>query len=265
MFRAFKVYFTHIDTPMSPSRIPGIDYSLNPYIGCIHGCLYCYARLYTRDKWISWNWGRVVVVKSNIVESLRRNIEKYRRGIVGVGTITDPYQPVEAVYRLTRRCIELLFEKDFYVSIQTKNPLVLRDLDLFIPNTNRVDIGFTITTLDHEISSSIEPNTPPPVARVNALMKLSNIGVKTWVFYGPVIPGLNDDDETIESIVNTARDTSSTLYYDPLRVRSFMLRREHPLYEYATRVDGKWWRSVVERVLKLCSINNVSCRPGFID
>jgi len=184
-------------------------------------------------------------------------------GIVGIGTITDPYQPIEAIYRLTRRSIELLLKKNFATSIQTKNPLVLRDLDLFKTHREQVDVGLTITSLNEDIRRFIEPKTPPYNARVEALRKLSLHGVKTWIFYGPVIPGLNDDEETIIQIVELARETKSTLYYDPIHVKPFLLNPNHQLYNYITGKTRDWWIRVSKKILDYCIEHHVHCKPGF--
>lgn len=263
LFRSLRVYYAQVKTALSKSGLPDLDYALNPYLGCGHGCIYCYARLYTRDERASRNWGSVVVVKVNLPTVLMKEVKVLERGVVGVGTITDAYQPVEAYFKLTRRSIEILLEHGFSVSIQTKNPLVLRDLDLLLKHNDKVDVGFTITSLNREISSFIEPKAPSPQARADALRKLSSHGLKTWVFYGPVIPGLNDDAETAEQIVELAAETGSKLYYDPVHVKPFMKNPLHPLYDRANKVTPEWRRRVESMILKLCSEYNLTCKPGF--
>lgn len=263
MFRGVRVYYTIVDTALSKSGLPGLDYALNPYLGCSHGCIYCYARMYTRDKRASSNWGRVVVVKKNLVDVLREEVARYKPGTVGVGTITDPYQPVEAIYGLTRRSIETLVAKGFQVSIQTKNPLVLRDLELLAEHRSLVDVGFTITTLEWRKASLIEPSAPPPRARALALRKLAGKGVKTWVFYGPIIPGFNDGDEEIEVITSLAAETGSALYYDPLHVKPFMKSPLYPLSANTSMVRRDWWRRVEKRIRETCREKRVVCKGGF--
>lgn len=262
-FRGLTVYHVNVKTALSRSGLPDLDYALNPYIGCGHGCIYCYARLYTNDPRARERWGRVVIVKDNIARVLSREIRRLSPGVVGVGTITDAYQPVEAVFKITRSCLEILVEKEFRVSIQTKNPLVIRDLDILARHRDKVDVGFTITTLNSTIARFIEPLAPPPQSRANALKRLREEGLKTWVFYGPIIPGVNDDSDTAESIARLALETGSTLYYDPLRIKPFMNSPVHPLHCYVNRVSHSWWSSVENTVLKLCNEYGITCKLGF--
>ncbi|MEM2740158.1 MAG: radical SAM protein, partial [Candidatus Bathyarchaeia archaeon] len=166
---------------LTASRIPDIDYALNPYVGCEHGCIYCYGRAMLRSRVEALSWGRFVKVKRNIHRVLAREVESGRfSGVVGVGTVTDPYQPLESRYMLTRRCIEVLSRVEkLHISIQTKSDLIVRDLDLMKPSV--FDVGATITTMDEDIAKLIEPKAPPPSRRVSALEAISNLGIDTWI------------------------------------------------------------------------------------
>ncbi len=253
---------TRVKQALSKTGLPDLDYALNPYIGCSHGCIYCYAREYTRDTRIAENWGRIVVVKENLIEVLDKETRKIRRGVVGLATITDPYQPVEAVYEITRRALEILLERGFHVSIQTKSTLVLRDLDILEKYKNRVDVGFTITTLDNSKARRIEPSSSPPTARAEALRKISSRGIETWVFMGPIIPGLTDNIGDIEEIVLLASETRSVLYYDKLRIKPFM-QKTGSLSMLASKTGKYSWQSIYKLVNDLCRRHNVVCKPGF--
>lgn len=261
--RSIRVKHVYVSTALSRSGLPDIDFALNPYLGCSHGCIYCYARLYTRDREVAENWGSIVGIKMNLPLVLMREVRGSKPGVVGVGTITDSYQPTEAIYGVTKRCLEILLKRGFNVSIQTKNPLVLRDITLLASRRELVDVGFTITSLNESVRRLLEPKAPPYKARVHALDKLRSVGVKTWVFYGPVVPGINDDEESVRDVVEVAAFTSSTLYYDPLHVKSFMLNEHHPLYGSASKVNSAWWRSIVEKILYYCKKYGVTCKPGF--
>jgi len=259
-----EIRFTRIREALSKSGLPDLDYALNPYMGCWHSCIYCYARLYTRMRDVAEHWGEIIVVKENIIEVLEREVRQKPPGIVGVGTITDAYQPVEALYELTRYSIRTLLNHGFHVSIQTKNPLVLRDLKILVEHKDKVDVGFTITTLDNSIARTIEPRAPPPTARAKALEKISSTGIETWVFYGPIIPGVNDDDETIISLIELAKQTNSIFYYDKLRVKKFMEDPNHPLYAIAGRAKNYPWRKLYRRIEETCRKHRVKCRPGMV-
>jgi len=265
VLRGVKVVEVRVEQALSRSGLPDIDYALNPYMGCSHACIYCYARLYTRHSEASREWGRVVVVKKNIVDVLSREVKLYKRGVVGVSTITDPYQPVEAIYGLTRKSIALLLESGFHVSIQTKNTLILRDLDMLAKHRDRVDVGFTITTPIKEVARVIEPHSPPPAARAQALKAISSMGIDTWIFYGPVIPELNDDRETVDWILEIARETRSRVLVDRLHIKPFMKSSDNVLSNLIAKATSKWWKSFTEFFMKKCNEMRVECIPGFAE
>ena len=249
---------------LSRSGLSDLDYALNPYIGCEHGCLYCYARSYTRYRIVAENWGEIVYFKENVCSLVEREARRLRPGIVGVSTITDPYQPLEERKALTRKCIQILLAHDFKVSIQTKSPLVLRDLDLLSRDRSKIDVGFTIITVDDEKASIVEPGAPPPSSRVEALRLLSDHGLKTWVFLGPVIPGFNDDEDSIRRVVDVAADTGSVLYYDFLRVKPGLQALEKVLPDALHRSRSIAWRRLVEKtIIKECEKRGVECESEY--
>jgi DNA repair photolyase len=260
--------FIHASTALSKSGLPDLDYALNPYIGCYHKCSYCYARSYCRFEEPRTRWGDVIYVKKNVVELLRAEVRRVRPGSVGLSTTTDPYQPIEALTKLTRASLEVLLRAGFKVVIQTKSPLVLRDLDILTQHSDLVEVGFTITSVDNSALRGIEVRAPPPTARVGALARVSESGIKTWVFFGPIIPGLNDDSSTIEGVVEVARETNSTLYYDWLRYKEeisnfFKTLGLSPEKYVRGRDFTSWRRSVEERLQKICRERNVTCIPAF--
>ncbi|MEM4514118.1 MAG: radical SAM protein [Ignisphaera sp.] len=259
----FKIMEVEVKHALSKSGLPDIDYALNPYIGCAHGCLYCYAKAYTRSKDVVDNWGRLVVIKKNIIDVLRKEVKGNKRGVVGIGTITDPYQPVEAIYKLARRCIEILAENNFRISIQTKSSLILRDLDLLRTYRKLIDVGITITSTSN--SSTImkfEPYSSPPQARIETLRKLAKEGIKTWVFYGPIIPGFNDNIEELAKILRIAKDTNSDVYIDRFRAKKFMWS-DYLLRDIARKSIEYDWSELFKIASKLCNSIGVICKYGF--
>ena len=257
------VYKTRIKQALTPSGLPDLDYALNPYVGCLHSCIYCYAREYTREKLVSEKWGQVVLVKENLIETLKRDTLRAKPGTVGLSTITDPYQPVESEYRLSRRSLEVLLSRGFKVSIQTKSGLVTRDLDILERWRGSVDVGFTITTLDSSTAKVIEPNSPPPRERAKALELISSRGIETWVFLGPILPGITDSIENIESIVELASSTRSTLYIDMLRVKPFMFKARGLQRELALKARGYKWKELFSTIKALCKKHGVVCKEAF--
>ena len=170
-------------------------YTVNLYKGCTHGCVYCYAPSLTHDE---RRWGTYVDVKVNAPLVLERELRGLEKEEVFLSSASDPYQPVEARYRLTRRCLEVLHRRRFPVSILTRSPLVLRDLDL-LKKLDRIRVGMSITTVPVR---EFEPGVPPLQRRMDTLRKLRDAGLLTWVSLAPVIPGavLLDLDRLFEDL-----------------------------------------------------------------
>lgn len=171
------------------SRVPGIDYSLNPYIGCAHGCRYCYVAGMPHIRARGEPWGEFVEAKLNAPEVLKREIEGSSPGRVGLGVSTDPYQPVEHSLRLTQRILEAFIRSGrggFELQVLTKSALVLRDVDLL--GELGAEVGLTVTTDSEEIRRIFEPRAPAIPLRVRALRELKKSGLRTFAFVGPMLP-----------------------------------------------------------------------------
>jgi DNA repair photolyase len=172
---------------LSPTGIPGSRWCLNPYLGCAHACRYCYADFMRRYSGHVESWGSFVDVKVDAPALLLRQLRKAERGRVFLSSVTDPYQPLEARYRLARRCLEILRQARFPTGVLTKSPLVLRDLDLF-REFEGLGVGITIGTDDERCRRLLEPGAPPLEARLEAVRKLVAAGVDAWVFVAPLLP-----------------------------------------------------------------------------
>ncbi len=172
---------------------PGGGFAINPYTGCSHNCLYCYARFMRRFSGHDEKWGTFVDAKINIAEVLAKQLKsgKYDNGPIYIGTVTDPYQEAEKKYELTRNVLKLLAERNIPVSILTKSDLVLRDLDL-LKKFKHVDINFTVNTFDEKWKKLVEPDSPSIAARLNAIKKLHESNISTMVMIGPYWPFFTD-------------------------------------------------------------------------
>ena len=171
------------------NRSKVFDYCLNPYTGCQINCAYCYARLFMRRySGHTEAWGEFVDVKVNAPEVLRKQLGRAKRGTVWISSVCDPYQPLEAKYALTRRCLEELVKKQFPVNIQTKSKLVLRDLDL-LKAIETVEVGFTVTTDDERVARLFERHASSVKERLAALERIHDAGIGTFAFIGPILPG----------------------------------------------------------------------------
>jgi len=194
------------------------DYSLNCYTGCTHGCVYCYARYMQRFHPHPEPWGGFVDVKVNAVEVLQRQVGRMAPGAVFVSSACDAWQPMERDRRLTRACVALLLEYGFRVNALTKSALVLRDLDVFAGANGR--IGVTVTCLDEGLRRLWEPNASPVEERFRVLAEARDAGVETAVMFGPLLPFLSDDQDTLEAMFARAAELDvSVIWTDALNPR----------------------------------------------
>jgi DNA repair photolyase len=167
------------------------DYVVNPYVGCQHACSYCYARFMKRFTGHREPWGEFVDAKINAPEVLAKEVLRKPRGTVWLSGVCDPYQPLEGKYRLTRACLGILVESGWPVVIQTRSPLVLRDLDL-LKRGATLEAGFSIGTSDDEVRKAFEPLAPPIEERLRALGELRRGGVRTYAMIAPILPGAEE-------------------------------------------------------------------------
>ena len=164
------------------------DYVINPYVGCQHACSYCYARFMKRFTGHKEPWGEFVDVKINAPDLLQAEIARKKPGRIWISGVCDPYQPLEARYELTRRCIGILAQCDWPVIVQTRSPLVLRDMDL-LKQGRDFEVGLSITTADDGIRKLFEPKAPTIRDRVRALDELHKAGIRTYAMIAPMLPG----------------------------------------------------------------------------
>jgi len=213
-------------TALSKSQLES-DYALNPYRGCSHGCKYCYSPCVLREE---RHWGEFLDVKRNIPNVLSKELKNKKRGMVRIGSVTDPYQEAEEKYELTRRCLEPLSRRDFPVLIQTKSGLVKRDVDLL--KKMDCDVGFTITTLDENFRKRFEPNAPSISERLSAIKELKEENLDLWVFIGPLFPYLNDDKEDLLRLKDTLDSLGvEEIYLDKLNMRDRVWKNIKPMLE----------------------------------
>ena len=173
------------------SRSKVLDYVVNPYIGCQHGCTYCYARFMKRFTGHKEPWGEFVDVKISCPGLLQRQIDKTPPGRVWVSGVCDPYQPLERNYELTRKCLEILVRHGWPITVQTKSPLVVRDVDLFRRGDN-IEVGLSVTTADDGVRRLFEPCAPSIRERIEALEELHLAGIRTYAMIAPMLPGAEE-------------------------------------------------------------------------
>ena len=210
------------------------DYSFNAYTGCSHACVYCYARYMVRFHPHAEPWGRFVDVKVNAPDALARQLRKAKPGSVFTCSACDGWQPLEKEYRLTRRCCEMLLGAGFHLDVLTKSELVLRDLDVF--RGRDVSLGVTITTPDEAAAGRWEPRASSVAARVRVLREAKVAGMGTTVMFGPLLPGVSDDAESLGRLFALAAEAGvDHVWTDALNARPLVwpaiqqfLRRDNP-------------------------------------
>jgi DNA repair photolyase len=226
------------------NRVKGMafSWSLNPYTGCVHRCTFCYVRAFElrADRPADDRYGRSIRVKVNVAEVLARELARpsWHGEQIAIGAATDPYQPAEGRYRLTRACIEVLTQARSPFGIITRGPLVVRDVDVLKEASRRADVSvmFSVPTLDPAVWRTTEPGTAPPQQRLRALSKLVDAGIKASVGMAPILPGLSDRPEQLAEVVKAVRAAGATsvwanlLYLKPGTKEHFLeaLARDWP-------------------------------------
>jgi DNA repair photolyase len=261
---------------LSPSKIHGFSYSLNPYTGCQHGCIYCYARFMCKyrkgnvDK--KEEWGTFVDVKVNIPDVLNREIGNKQTGRIMFCSVTDGYQQIEKKYELSRKCMEIFSRYNFPVSILTKSCLVERDMDM-ISRMKGIEVGMTITFSDDRDRRIFEPDASPTEDRLKTLKKFSETGISTYAFFGPFIPGASDKE--LQDFVRKIADTGiSSMLLDRFGIKygnwepmQDVLRKNYPEVFAKHRElflkQSDYYRELKIRMQELCKANGLKLEVIF--
>jgi DNA repair photolyase len=199
------------------NRVKGMPFkwSLNPYTGCAHRCTFCYVRAFEKraDRPSDGRYGTSIRVKENVAEVLRCELARpsWKREEIAIGAATDPYQPAEGRFRLTRACLEVLAGAANPFGLITRGPMIVRDLDVLAEAARRAEVSvtFSIPTVDREVWRRTEPGTAPPQQRLRALEQLVGAGIKASVGMAPILPGLSDRPEQLSEVVRAARDAGA--------------------------------------------------------
>jgi DNA repair photolyase len=214
--------YLEISCKSAVHRVQGMPYlkwSLNPYGGCVHKCRFCFAVQYrvVADQGTQQDFGTRLFVKTNFLEVLSRELQRpaLQGEHVTLGTATDPYQPVEGRYKLTRGALALLGDHANPVSLLTKSPMIVRDVDLLadLARVASAEVFFSITTVDLDLWRSVEPGTANPFQRLRAMRTLREAGVPAGVLMAPVLPGLTDSAASIEAVAAAARDHNAAYFH----------------------------------------------------
>lgn len=254
---------------ITKSNLPDSDYVVNPYVGCMHSCIYCYASFMKRFTGHDELWGKFVDVKINTAELVPEKTLKYKGKSIFLSSVTDPYLSFERKYKLTRRILEKLIPLEPNLGIQTKSDLIVRDIDL-LKQFKNCEAGLTITATDDYIRKQVEPFTASIPNRINALKELKKAGIKTYVFIGPIFPFLTDWKE----IIKQTRDYADFYMFENLNVKGniwnnvkIWLKQKHPelikKYEEIYFSKNNYWDDVENEIKEFCNKNNIDCRIYF--
>lgn len=248
------------------SGLPGADYVINPYNGCLFGCMYCYAAQIARWKHPNEVWGTYLDVKTNAPELLKKELTSLEKrlktknfGSIFFSSVTDPYVGLEVKYQLTRKCLEVLadFGYEGNVSIQTKSPLVTKDIDV-LKRLKDIAVGFTVTTLDDKVSRFLEVMAPPVSARIQALKKLHEAGIPTYAFIGPILPHFVNSEEKINELLDKLQEVGvKEVWFEhinlspKIKARLFdFLKKESPeLIPEFENADTEEYRERLEKII----------------
>jgi DNA repair photolyase len=203
-------------TALNPVKGMGFKWSLNPYMGCVHRCTFCYVRHFEHrsDRPSDDRYGTSIRVKTNVAEVLRKELARpsWQHEHVAIGAATDPYQPAEGRYKLTRSCLEVLRGASNPFSIITRGPMIVRDLDVLVEASRRasVSVTFSVPTVDEDVWRRTEPSTAHPRQRLKAVKTLVEAGVDARVGMAPILPGISDRPEQLREVVRAAREAGAT-------------------------------------------------------
>jgi DNA repair photolyase len=252
----------------------GFTWSLNPYTGCAHQCVFCYARgthAYRELDGVR-EWGSVLTAKVNLAAVLRADLSRstYRGDEIAIGTATDPYQPLEGRYRLMRGILAALRDARAPFHITTRSPLIVRDLDLLAQCAGRAEVGVavSIATLDDRVAREIEPTVAPPRQRLRAVRALADARIRVGVAVAPVLPEITDDAAAMAAVVHAAADAgASHVWHSALNLgavtrdayfafldetRPELVERYARLFRRGRYADSAYVREVAERFHAAC-------------
>ncbi|MDR0704173.1 MAG: radical SAM protein [Planctomycetaceae bacterium] len=261
---------------LTHSKLPGLGYSINPYVGCQHACVYCYARFMKRFTNHDEPWGQFVDAKINGLEVFGKDIAKVKPGTGAfIASVTDAYQPVEGQYKLTRSILEQiadsppdLLKNKFAVSILTKSDLVLRDLDI-LKRLEHISVGFSIAMTNETACRRFEPRSAPIRQRIAALKILRDAGIRTYVFISPILPGITDLPaifEALEGMVEYVNGETLNMrcgnLADVLNAVSLFNKELKPVFGRNIR-SRNYWKMVEKQFYELAQKHDIPVKNFF--
>ncbi|MBT3323596.1 radical SAM protein [archaeon] len=270
MSNIIKIKEIEVKSIITPSKLPSADFVINPYIGCLHSCIYCYADFMRRftghgDE----KWGEFVDVKINAV-SVLGNLNKIKGKTVLFGSVTDPYHSIESKYQITRNLLKALVNEKTKIEILTKNGLLARDIDI-LQKFEDITVGFSLAILDESTSKKLEPFASSPKIRIKTLKEAKEAGLKTFVFLSPLFPYISE----IEEIIESTKDYVDYFMFENLNIRANnrvqifnfikenfpdLLEKYQEIYDKGNEI---YWEELEEKIKVLCKKHSKEYRIYF--
>lgn len=245
-----KIKEIKVKSIITKSGLPDSDFVINPYIGCQHNCLYCYACFMKRFTNHQEPWGQFVDVKLN-ASDLIKDMPCYKGKSITIGSVTDPYQPLELKYKITRKILEKLINFESNIYIITKSDIILRDIDI-IKKLHNCIVAFSICTLDENVRKQLEPFASPIERRIKALKSLHHAGIKTVVFISPILPEVTDWKE----IIDKTRDFTIEYWFENINLYPSIQENIIHLYKKNnlsfTENNIEYWDSIEDEIRSYC-------------
>jgi DNA repair photolyase len=261
-----KIERKQVKSIVTKSNLPEADYVINPYGGCQHACKYCYADFMRRfTGHANDRWGEYVDIKENGPDTIK-NIKE--GATILVGSVTDPYQPIESTEQITRKCLEKLVVLQPRLEILTKSPLILRDIDL-LKKFKNLKVGMSIGILNESYARQLEPYVPSPQHRIEALRRLHSEGISTYLFMSPIFPEISE----ITPLLDQVNGIVDEVFFENLNIRGNnkrnvmeFIEKNRPdlrkLYEGINK-DPEYWQKLKEEIEKECVNRNLKHRFFF--
>ncbi len=251
------------------SNLPDSDYVVNPYVGCQHSCIYCYARFMKRFTNHNEDWGKFLDVKINAADLVPENTDKYKGKTVTFSSVTDPYQPIENRYELTRRILQRLADLEPDLCIMTKSDLITRDIDI-LKKFKNCKAGISLSTLDNKIAKEIEPLASLPERRLKAVKALHNSGISNFIFISPILPKITDWKNLIKETTNFVNE----YWFENLNIRPAYwaniknwLKQYHPelleKYKEIYKAGDDYWNTLEQKIKTFANMQDINCKLYF--
>jgi len=249
---------------ITKSGLPDSDFVINPYVGCMHGCIYCYARFMKRFTNHKEPWGKFSDIKVNAADLIPKDTNKYKNKSITISSVTDSYQPMEKKYKLMRGILDNLIPLQPNLCIMTKSDLIVRDIDL-IKKFKKCIAGVSLSLLDDNVRKEVEPVASSVDKRINAVKNLKKASIKTFIFISPIFPELTD----WKRIINKTKNFVDEFWFENLNVRATnwphikkWLKTKHPdlleKYEKIYVTKNNYWNKMEQKINSFCRKNKLN-------